>query len=179
MTQRSREITAALFLLCFLAPLGLTYGLLKVKQWKVKTEVEQQILQGIDKGELLELTFSLEEAANLDWEHEREFEYQGQSYDVVDKVVKDGYVTYQVWWDKIETRIKNQLAQLVSRALSQDEQQQGNQDNLERLLKAVYYQNSENPVQVAGQSEQVRFHSFSQGYKSMEWAPPVPPPITS
>lgn len=179
MIQRSREITSILLLLCFLAPLVLTFSLLKVKQWKVKAEVEQQILQGIDKGELLELTFSLEEAASLDWEHEREFEYNGQSYDVVEEVVRDGYVTYHVWWDKIETKIKNQLTQLVSRALNQDEEQQGNQDNLERLFKSVYYQNSVYNIQVTGISEPVIFHALSQGYESMEWAPPVPPPIAS
>jgi len=178
MAQRSKQIKALLLLCCFIAPMGLTYAVLKLRQWKVREDVEQQILQGFDKGELLELQFTLEEAEALDWEHEGEFEYKGQSYDVVSQEVQGDNIIYYVWWDKIETQIKNQLAQLVSKALNQDEEQQENQNELIQLLKNIChnteYSAFSNPINV----EKVLFRSIEQHYSSLDWAPPVPPPIS-
>lgn len=164
--------------MCFIAPMGLTYAVLKMKQWQVREQVEQQILQGVDKGELVELTFTLEESEALKWEHDREFEYKGQSYDVVEKEVHGDSITYYVWWDKIETRIKSQLAELVAKALNHDEDQQQNQDELSQLLKNLL----SNPrVDIVSPTVKENLRQYSQYlpyYSSLSWAPPVPPPLS-
>ena len=178
MAQRSRQLTALLLLYCFIAPIGLTYAVLKLRQYRVREDVEHQILQGFDKGELLELKFTLAEARSLEWEHEGEFEYNGQSYDVVNQEILGDSIVYYVWWDKIETQIKNQLAQLVAQALNQDEEQQENQEELIQLLKDIYYQTHFNTLSHFDNYVKSESRSYVQYYISPDWAPPVPPPIS-
>lgn len=178
MAQQFRKIKALFLLMCFIAPMGLTYAVLKMKQWQVREQVEQQILQGVDKGELVELTFTLEESAGLKWEHDREFEYKGQSYDVVEKEVHEDSVTYYVWWDKIETRIKSQLADLVAKALNQDEDQQQNQDELSQLLKNLIKNAKVNINSPTVHDHKRQYGQFITFYDPLSWAPPVPPPLS-
>lgn len=177
MTQRSRKISSFLLLLCFVAPLGLTFSILKVKQWQVREQIERDILQGIDKGELVQFTFSKLESEELDWEHEREFMFKGQSYDVVEQEIKGDSITYYVWWDKVETKIKNQLAELVAMAMNQDTEQQQNQNQLEKLFKSVYWASSSVETERILLREQSIVAPVFETYASLQWAPPVPPPL--
>jgi len=176
MTQRSRQISILALLFCFLAPIGFTYVVLKMRQHKVKEQVKREIIKGIDKGELLELTFSLKTSESLDWEHEREFEYLGQSYDVVEKKIEGDSITYSVWWDKVETKIKNQLTLLVSKAMSNDKPQKENQQRLDHFFKSLYsstdYWQSENLIIRA----KLKSSEVFSKYMSLMMAPPVPPP---
>lgn len=177
MTQRKRQISSILLMLCFIAPLGLTFAVLKLRQWQVREQIEHEILLGMDKGELLQLTFSKADAAELEWEHDREFMFEGQSYDVVEKEETADSITYHVWWDKIETKIKNQLAELVSIALNQDEEHQQNQNQLQDFLKTLFHsKNAEHTVEFSIVSNQ-DFSITVPVYTSLSWSPPVPPPI--
>lgn len=177
MKQRSRKISSFLLLMCFIAPLGFTFTILKVKQWQVREQIEREILQGMDKGELVQFTFSKAEAEALDWEHEREFMYNGQSYDVVEQEEVGDSVTYYVWWDKVETKIKNQLAELVAMAMNQDADQQQNQNQLEKLLKSLHYNGGAPEEQPFISVENNLFNEYINSYTSLRWAPPVPPPL--
>ena len=177
MTQRKRQISSIFLMLCFIAPIGLTYAVLKLKQWQVREQIEHEIMLGIDKGELLQLTFSKTDAADLEWEHDREFMFEGQSYDVVEKEETTDSITYHVWWDKVETKIKNQLAELVSKALNQDEKQQQNQNQLQDFFKTLFHsQSAEHPFEFSIVSNQ-NFWTTVSVYSSLSWSPPVPPPI--
>lgn len=177
MKQGSKRFIAITLLLCFIAPVGLTYMVLKLKQWQVREEIEQQILVGMDKGELVELTFSLEDSKKLDWEHEREFEFEGQSYDIVESEVKGDSITYFVWWDKVETKIKHQLAELVSMAMNDDEQNQENQEKIDHLFKTLYYSSDFTGEAESFISKSIKLNFLSNRYLSLAWAPPVPPPL--
>lgn len=178
MKQGSKRFIATTLLLCFMAPVGLTYMVLKLKQLQVREEIKQQILMGMDKGELVELTFSLEDSKKLDWEHEREFEFEGQSYDIVESEVKGDSITYFVWWDKVETKIKNQLAELVSMAMNDDQQNQDNQDRIDHLFKTLYYSTYFTGQTEAGIPKSTKHNFLDKRYLSLEWAPPVPPPLS-
>lgn len=164
-------------LLLFVAPLGLTFSILKVKQWQVREQIKQEILLGMDKGELVQFSFSKQESDELDWEHEREFMYNGQSYDVVEKEVKGDSITYYVWWDKVETRIKTQLAELVAIAMNSDGEQQSNQNQLDKLLKSVYWKNLTLELTNEEAEGTINVGPVLQQYNSLQWAPPVPPPL--
>lgn len=177
MTQRKRQISSILLMLCFIAPIGLTFAVLKMRQWQVREQIEHEILLGIDKGELLQLTFSKTEAADLEWEHEREFMFEGQSYDVVDKEETADSITYHVWWDKIETKIKNQLAELATMALDQDQQQQQNQNQLQNFFKTLFFDGTINLAYDFPIISQKNFSDINLDYISLSWSPPVPPPI--
>jgi hypothetical protein len=65
------------------------------------------------------LKFSTQEAAeNLDWEHDAEFEYRGEMYDVIHATITADSATYWVWWDTEETQLNNELKLLVDQILT-------------------------------------------------------------
>lgn len=163
--------------MCFLAPSALTYLILKVKQHHLREEIKLNILQGIDPGELMEFTFSFDEIQELEWEHEREFMYQGQSYDVVEKIPSAHGITYRVWWDKAETKIKTQLNALVDKALNGDPSQKENRQKLDQLFKTLYFPSSTFEEDAYFEVKSEHFSEISGVYKSLRWSPPVPPPL--
>ena len=73
------------------------------------------MLAGVDRSELVLLQFSKTDTKTLlQWEHDTEFEFQGQMFDVMEVSEKGDSVTYVCWPDKEETHLNQQLAQLVS-----------------------------------------------------------------
>lgn len=87
----------------------------------LKREIKHRIIEGIDRSELVELSFTPEEEKQLRWEHSKEFEYKGEMYDVVESKSENGKTTYWCWWDNEETSLNKQLNKLLARALNDQE----------------------------------------------------------
>jgi hypothetical protein len=49
----------------------------------------------------------------LKWEHDKEFEYNGQMYDVVEVADIGDSLQYLCWWDKAETATKKNKQKLL------------------------------------------------------------------
>lgn len=95
---------------------------LKHEKKMLKREIKHKIIEGIDRSELVELTFTLTEAAEkLRWEHSKEFEYNGEMYDVVEMEEKAATITYWCWWDHKETSLNKQLNGLLAKALNKQD----------------------------------------------------------
>lgn len=95
---------------------------LKHEKKMLKREIKHKIIEGIDRSELVELTFTLNEAVEkLRWEHSKEFEYNGEMYDVVEMEEKSGTITYWCWWDHKETSLNKQLNGLLAKALNKQD----------------------------------------------------------
>lgn len=174
-----RQRGIAFFLtLCLMAPLVLTYAVLKLRQYEVKENVEASILAGIDKAELVLHKFLKSEVDSLvEWEHDREFEYKGQMYDVVNIEDHGDSIYYYTWWDKAETRIKNQLRQLVAEALTLDPRNQEDQSRLADFLKSLYADSYSVTQTQKYQLLQKWFAYPANPYTCLTQAPPDPPPI--
>jgi hypothetical protein len=90
-----------------------TYTLLQSQKYRVKKDVENRLEEGRTDAQRVTLKFAVSEIkTQLRWEHEREFEHQGQMYDLIATTVVGDSVFYQCWWDKEETRLNRQLASL-------------------------------------------------------------------
>jgi len=84
----------------------------------VKKAVDRHIVAGVEESDLVLLEFSREETETLlRWEHSREFEYDGQMYDVVETWAVGDTVYYRCWWDRAETALNNRMRLLARRAL--------------------------------------------------------------
>jgi hypothetical protein len=95
-----------------------TYLWLNYQKKQVKREVKWKIIEGIDKSELVLIHLIKNEAAEkLDWEHSREFEYEGEMYDVVEFEETKDSVKYWCWWDYEETTLNKNLAAVVHNLL--------------------------------------------------------------
>lgn len=91
---------------------------LKHEKKMLKREIKHRIIEGINRSELVELSFTPEEEKQLRWEHSKEFEYKGEMYDVVESKSENGKITYWCWWDNEETSLNRRLNSLLSRALN-------------------------------------------------------------
>ena len=82
------SIVFAAFLFILFAPVATMFLYLHFEKAALKREIKWKMVAGIDQNELVLLKFSKEEAEKqLRWEHSKEFEYEGQMYDVVSKEI--------------------------------------------------------------------------------------------
>lgn len=135
------------------------------------------MIAGIDKKELAILKFTVDEAqTKLCWEHSKEFEYDGEMYDVVETQVTRDSVLYWCWRDHEETRLNKQLDDLVAQALGNNRQHKENQEKLIDFCKSLYCSKAQ-VMNVSLDSKTVIFFSpCTVSCISCLDTPPVPPP---
>jgi len=98
----------------FIAPFYGTYFYLSLQQKAIQEAVKRKLKEGILENELVKLTFSKKEIPSLlKWEHDKEFEYNGQMYDVVEVTEIGDSLQYLCWWDKAETATKKNKQKLL------------------------------------------------------------------
>ncbi|CAM3293554.1 hypothetical protein AEQU2_00479 [Aequorivita lipolytica] len=137
------------------------------------------MIAGMDREELVLLKFSKEETqTKLRWEHSKEFEYDGQMYDVVSKEIKGDSIFYRCWWDHEETKLNKKLQKLVASAFDNDENKQRNQKQLNVFFQSFFcvslfdWQASLSEIPVKNCNNTNYLNNFSPIQKS----PPTPPP---
>ncbi len=112
-----RAFLSLVILSAFFLPFGATYLGLHIQKWRIKKEVKAKLIQGLDKSELTHFTFSKSQIeTELDWEHDREFEYKGEMYDVIERHEKGDSIEFLCWHDKAETELNQRLQRLVAKA---------------------------------------------------------------
>ena len=80
-----KKIVPFFFMVLFIAPFYGTYFYLSLQQKAIQETVKRKLKEGIPANELVKLTFSTSEIDKvLRWEHDKEFEYQGQMYDIIE-----------------------------------------------------------------------------------------------
>jgi hypothetical protein len=98
----------------FIAPFYGTYFYLSLQQKAIQETVKRKLKEGILENELVRLTFSKKEIPTLlKWEHDKEFEYNGQMYDVAEVTDIGDSLQYLCWWDKAETATKKNKQKLL------------------------------------------------------------------
>lgn len=175
--SRKGGIAGVWLLFCFIAPLAFTFVTLQLHKKQVKKEVKWEMIAGLDKEELVLLKFSGEETqTELRWEHTKEFEFKGEMYDVVEKSTQGDTIFYRCWVDDKETKINQQLEELVAFALGNNQQRKNNQEQLTDFYKSLYWENCHTKWNgVATQSnELIVLYNFS--CLTIIIPPPVPPP---
>lgn len=109
-----KKTTSIFLFFSLLVPFTGTYLWLYCEKAAVKQQVKQKILGGIDKEELISLTFKTTETSEiLHWEHPGEFEYLGRMYDVVETKVKGDSISYWCWPDHEETQLNRQINEMA------------------------------------------------------------------
>lgn len=138
MVQRNRWIVL-LFIVLLAAPVVVTTFRYQQARYTVRKAVKQQMIAGMDRRHLTVLVFSKTDAERrLHWEHDREFEYLGQMYDVVEATFTGDSVHYLCWPDHHETRLNLQLNRLVNMAMGSLPMNQTNQKQLLDFLSKLF-----------------------------------------
>lgn len=145
-----KKIAAFFLFACLLAPFAATFTLLKIQKHQLKRSIKHRIIDGIDKNELVLLQFTKKEAEdNLNWEHAKEFEYEGEMYDVVEKKQSKDSVSYWCWWDNKETKLNRQLSEVLLNSWQQNDEQRQRNNRLIQYTKN-WFSNDSPPKCAAG-----------------------------
>lgn len=176
------KTTLIIFLLaCLIVPLTGTYCWLHYEKRVVRKAVKKQLIEGIDKDELVLLKFSHEDIkTRLRWKHSREFEYNSQMYDIVETETKGDSVYYWCWWDHEETMLNQQLIKLLALAWGKSQQNKEHQKRLVHLFKSLYYEKPEMWQALNIPTTRMTIKDYNKAdYTSIYSPPPVPPPQMS
>lgn len=128
-------------MLILIAPAVVTYTWIQQRKRAVKKEVKWKMIAGIDKSELVLLKFSKEETTTkLNWKHAKEFEFNYQMYDVVDKITTKDSVKYWCWWDFEETKLNQKLSKLLVNVYQNDIPTMEKQSQIIQFYKSLFFE---------------------------------------
>ncbi|MEY4029319.1 MAG: hypothetical protein RJA90_504 [Bacteroidota bacterium] len=161
----------------FIAPFYGTYLYLSLQQKIIQEAVQRKLEEGIHVNELVKLTFLKKEIPKLlKWEHDKEFEYDGQMYDVVEVTDVGDSLQYLCWWDKAETATKQNMQNLISEEINKSKPSKHKPVNFSDYYKSIYVfltPCSENEIVVPiGRTS----FSFAKHEGILSTEPPFPPP---
>lgn len=175
-----RKISAILLIGALFLPVLATFMWLQHHKQVIRKEVKHRIIAGIDKDELVLLKFTDEAiGTQLRWEHDYEFEYKGEMYDIVESYKTGDTTYYWCWWDHRETHLNKKLASVVRHLMGNDKENKKKQKQLTVFLKSLYFTDiaTWDSTMVPGQ-QQRKFVFWQKPYISYAAPPPTPPPVT-
>lgn len=136
-----KQLISFILLFILIVPAVATYTWLRQHKRAVKREVKWNMIAGVDKKELVFFTFSNKDiVTKLRWEHAKEFEYQTQMYDVVEKVVANDSTQLWCWWDHEETKLNKQLQRLLVGVFQNDLESKTKQNNVFKFYTLLFFQ---------------------------------------
>lgn len=100
--EAMRQIWAFILCISVSAPFAAGYLVVHLLQSAHQYHVSQQMGSGQVDSEIVILRFSPEDFQSLVWEHSREFEWQGDMYDVVAISEQGAYIEVSCWMDSKE-----------------------------------------------------------------------------
>ena len=135
------------------------------------------MIAGIDKSELVILKFSnAETQSKLKWKHAKEFEFNNQMYDIVDKEISKDSVQYWCWWDYKETKLNKQLNELLVGVFQHDSKSKDKQDSLYKFYKSIYFQPVFSWLPFIDKNCPIKVNMYDDFYQSKFLIVDSPPP---
>jgi hypothetical protein len=152
------------------------YGWIQYQKAITRNEVRELMVSQLPEDALVILTFTIDEAKNLEWEHAKEFEYDGQMYDVVETKHHDNLVTYVCWPDEKESFLNTQLNQLAQEASQNNRDQKEGNRQLLTFIKSLFVSASEPTILNAIVLIKNNFPHYSSNFDSIRLDIDSPPP---
>lgn len=118
------------------------FGYLTLEKKQVQKSVKHQIMEGIDKEELIYMAFSKNDIkTKLNWKHSKEFELNGEMYDIVERRETSDSAFYWVWWDKEETELNRRVRRLAAEIFGQNPDHQEKNQLVQQFYKSLFFEN--------------------------------------
>jgi hypothetical protein len=168
----------AIGLLCALLLPALLIGLhLKLEKAALRSEIKHWLMEQTSREDLVAFTVDAAKAADVfDWEHESEFRYKGEMYDVVETEIIGNQIRYWCWHDAEESELEQRLNQLVAGIWSGDPERTDDDRLVQQFLKKLFAPDR-------GTTDRVRIPRFCAENIELKLiiekrftAPPTPPP---
>jgi hypothetical protein len=168
---------ASIFLfLCLVAPVAVTFTFLHYQKAQVRRKVAREITSSTNHEGLVLLKFTEKESQTLlRWEHSREFEFDGNMYDIAKTEAHGDTTYYWCWWDEAETQLNQQLEELLVTTQSKQPTQPSQQDKLVDFFKTLYCIPPPSWGERTFSSVRTPYR-YERSFSSIAHSPPVPPP---
>ncbi len=164
------------------APVATIYSYLQYEKSAVRREIKGKMIAGMDREELVLLKFTKEETeTKLRWEHSKEFEYNGQMYDIVSKEIKGDSIFFHCWWDYVETDLNKKLQKLVANAMDENGSNCDAHLNLYNYLCSFFCTELIDWHAITFQKTEIVYQDEMHAdiFNSIRISPPTPPPKLS
>lgn len=142
----------------------------------VRRQIKHQIIAGIDKSELVLLSFTKEEAEQLKWKHSKEFGFNGSMYDVVEADTTENTINYWCWWDYKETNLNKELYSLLADFLGNDPKNKDAKTRFANFCQSLFYSTNKPWEAINIDSYEEKNSYYISEYTSLYFPPPTPPP---
>ena len=97
-----------------LLKMGGFYAILSFERHEIREKVERKLLNSIEKSELIRIVGSDKNSSKLKWERAgKEFEFEGNFYDIVYSESVFGITYYYCLSDKEETKLETKIDKLL------------------------------------------------------------------
>ncbi len=151
-------------------------GYLQLEKKKVQKSVKRKIMNGIPKEELIFMAFSSEDlSTKLNWKHSKEFELNGEMYDIVERRETADSAFYWVWWDKEETELNQQVKRIAAEIFGNAPDQQEKNKLVQSFYKSLFFENQLLNLQLSTGLEQ-RLTFFYLGKTPIHYIPVIDAP---
>jgi predicted RNase H-related nuclease YkuK (DUF458 family) len=130
-----RPISAISLFLVFVIPFVGGHLFLQYAQDQHQSDTYAALENGSKDQELILLVFTDQELTHIKWEHDKEFEWNGEMYDVVSEEERDGQKAFWCWKDHKDTRINKQRESLALNAMSNHPDEDGTEAQLKTQYK--------------------------------------------
>jgi len=96
----------------------------RIQRSAIRESVKQQVVAGIDQSDLVEIKIANHRLeTDLTWEHEREFKYNGQWYDVVSSKQNGSSTIFLCYSDKQETELEKKFEEITKVEINSTDRQ--------------------------------------------------------
>jgi hypothetical protein len=132
------KIIAISFLLLLLAPAFGLYIWLELQKELTRHQVKELLEVGLEDEALTLFKFTNEGSEQLEWEHSKEFKFDGKMYDVVRQEEHGDTTYYYCWEDHKESEIYRQTNRLIQVVQRTDPDRKERQDRLVNFYKNLF-----------------------------------------
>jgi hypothetical protein len=171
------RLLAILFFFVLLVPLTGSFLWIQLKKHIIKEEVKQILVSQKHEKQLVWLKFSIAESETiLKWEHSKEFEFDGNMYDIVDVTVTNDSVFYLCYHDRKETELNKKIDAIVAGIFSKEKETQQHQNLKISFYKSLFFSNFETLIKIPIFLFEKKYGCISKSYSSFCSSPIFPPP---
>lgn len=172
-----KKLISLFLLICLVLPFLGTYAYLQYQKKVIKHSMKQKMILGLDKKDLVYLKFHKEDAAKqLRWEHEKEFEFDKNMYDVVYTETQADSVTYICWLDSEENLLNQQLGSLVKRMMEDSPNNKNRKAQAFNFYKNLFCDYFSITVATILTEHSVKYHTYFFAYSNTVFYISSPPP---
>lgn len=150
---------------------------LQIQKQITKREVKWKLIDNTSDDELVLLKFSnIEVNTRLNWKHSREFEFDGEMYDIVRTEFKNDSTFYWCWWDHEETLLNKKLDKLFTFALGLNKKNDENKKNTFIFLKKIICTYNSTELTLHNNTKELIIDIYFFKKKTQTISVPSPPP---